>query len=75
MTTADQLPRIRFVGVRRESDAAWADLLEAARFWRSLGAPHKVIGHMIADDYGVELDEETIARILNAESSPACTGS
>lgn len=63
--TGEQLPRIRMLGSQPKADAAWTDLLDDVRFWRSIGAPYKAIADMVADDYGVRLDEDTLARILN----------
>jgi hypothetical protein len=46
-------------------DGVWTEVLEAARRWRAEGAPVKVIVDMLADDYGVPLEPETVCRLLN----------
>lgn len=68
-------PRIRILGRRPAGDAAWDDLLDAARFWRSHGAPYRIISQMIADDYGVALDEESIRQLLTGQRGAPPAGS
>ncbi len=59
------MPRVRDIGCRKGGDRVWTELLEAAHFWRSQGAPCRVISQMVADDYGVALDEDTVRRLLD----------
>jgi hypothetical protein len=60
--------RVRFVSDRPRADSAWNEVVDAARGWRSHGAPFAAIAEMVADDYGIALDEDTLRQVVNGWS-------
>jgi hypothetical protein len=60
---------VRHVGQRPTADAEWSEVLDAVRRWRSYGAPYRAIADMLASDYGIELDDGAMRRLLNIADS------
>jgi len=57
-------PRVNILGRTPIADAEWTHLLDAARLWKSHGAPDREIAWMWAEDYGFDVGEDYVRKLL-----------
>jgi hypothetical protein len=69
MSASTTGPRVRWLGSTPVSDNQWHQMMGDIRAWREQGAPYRAIADMLADDYGIELDDDTVRRLLNITDS------
>jgi hypothetical protein len=66
METRFPLPVVRVISSRvAEQDRLWSEPLDAARLWKSQGAPDREIAWMLAVEFLFVLTEDDVRKLLN----------
>ncbi len=75
MANCVSLPVVRDVQSRvAVADGLWSEPLNAARLWNAHGAPDREIARMWAEDYGFDVTEDCVRKLLTGFVDERPTG-